>query len=155
MFFIDLYFGLPALNRQTSFCYGAIRNTGNNPMVLLLLVPSDLLFQLNVSGVVSDAETGRPLAGANVIVNDTDLGVAADSDGNFTIEGVEAGASITASMIGYEDVEMYADSEEVSFQLTRIAIEMSELEVLASRAGENTPVAYTNVSKEDLNIGVS
>ncbi len=107
---------------------------------------------ITVSGTVTDSQTGKPLAGANIIVDDTELGAAADSDGNYTIENVETGASVTASVIGYEDQQLYADSETLDFQLSSIAIEMSELEVLASRAGENTPVAYTNVTKEDLNL---
>ena len=31
---------------------------------------------------------GKPIAGANVIVEDTDLGSATDEEGNFTIEDV-------------------------------------------------------------------
>ena len=41
-------------------CIRDSRNTGNNPMVLLLLVPSDLLFQLNVSGEYEINETFLP-----------------------------------------------------------------------------------------------
>ena len=105
---------------------------------------------LNISGTVTDASSGKALAGANIIVDGTELGAAADESGTYTIEGVETGASITASMIGYEDEVLYADEETVDFSLVQIAIEMSALEVLASRAGENTAVAYTNVTKEDL-----
>ena len=31
---------------------------------------------------------GKAVAGANVVVDETDLGAAADEDGKFTIEGV-------------------------------------------------------------------
>jgi Outer membrane receptor for ferrienterochelin and colicins len=55
-------------------------------------------------------------------------------------------------MIGYEDQTLYADQKTIEFALNSSAVEMSELEVLASRAGENTPVAYTNVSKEELSL---
>ena len=113
------------------------------------MVNSDEL--ITVSGTVSD-EGGRALAGANVFVDGTENGAATDEEGKFIIESVEVGASITASMIGYDDQNQYADSEEVNFVLTMVAIEMNELEVLASRAGENTPVAYTNITKEDLSL---
>ena len=105
----------------------------------------------NLVGSVMDG-SGSPLAGANVVVDDTENGAATDEDGKFVIEGVEAGASVTASMIGYEDQTLFADSEELNFSLTTITIQMSDIEVLASRAGENTPVAYTNISKEELNL---
>ena len=50
---------------------------------------------LTISGVVKDA-SGQPIAGANVIVKDTDLGSATDEDGNFTIEDVSPGSELTA-----------------------------------------------------------
>ena len=43
----------------------------------------------NISGVVIDASTGKVVAGANVIVEGTDLGSAADEDGRYIIEGLE------------------------------------------------------------------
>ena len=91
-----------------------------------------------ISGAVTDASSGKPIAGANVIVDEGDLGAAADGDGKYTIEGVSAGASVTASAIGYEDLTLFADQEELNFELSPMAVEMSELEVLASRASEKT-----------------
>ena len=43
----------------------------------------------SISGTVTDLESGRPVAGANVVVDDSDLGAAADEDGKFIIEGVQ------------------------------------------------------------------
>jgi hypothetical protein len=105
---------------------------------------------MTLIGTVTDGSTGQAIAGANIIVDDTELGAAADEDGKFSIEDVEAGSSITASAIGYEDVTLYADQSELSFELFFSAVQMSELEVLASRASEKTPIAYTDVSKEDI-----
>ena len=106
--------------------------------------------KLTVSGVVTDSKTGKPLAGANIIVDDTDLGAAADDAGTFSVEGVSVGASITVSMIGYEDSNVFADQEELNISMVAKAVEMSELEVLASRASEKTAVAYTDVTKEQI-----
>ena len=106
---------------------------------------------ITITGTVS-SESGRPLAGANVVVDGTDLGAATDGDGIYTIESVEVGVSVTATMIGYEDQVLYADQEQLDFSLASSVIEMNALEVLASRAGENTPVAYTNITKEELNL---
>ena len=57
--------------------------------------------ETTVSGTVTDAATGDALVGANVVVEGTDLGDAADANGNYSIVNVPAGATITASMIGY------------------------------------------------------
>ena len=107
---------------------------------------------MTLNGKITDANSGRIIAGANVVVDGTEMGAASDEDGMYSIEGVEVGSSVTASVIGYEDVTLYADSETLDFSLTTTIIEMSSLEVLASRAGENTPVAYTNITKEELSL---
>ena len=104
---------------------------------------------ITITGTVNDTN-GNALAGANVVVDETDLGAASDGEGSYTIEGVEVGASVTATMIGYEDETAYADGETLDFSLNAVVIELNALEVLASRAGDNTPVAYTNISKTDL-----
>ena len=62
-----------------------------------------------MSGSVIDASTGKAVAGANVVVDETDLGAAADEDGKFTIEGVQSGSGVTASAMGYDDLTLYAD----------------------------------------------
>ena len=105
---------------------------------------------ISISGVVKDASSGNAIAGANVIVEGTDLGSATDEDGNFTIEDVSPGSELTASVIGYENQSIYADTENVVFELNREVLEMSQLEVLASRAGDKTAVAYTDVNKEEI-----
>ena len=55
-----------------------------------------------VRGTVSSAD-GQPLAGANVVIDGTAKGGATDSDGRYTILGVDAGTySVTVSYIGYQ-----------------------------------------------------
>jgi outer membrane cobalamin receptor len=104
---------------------------------------------MTVSGTVTDAATGAALSGANVVVDGTNNGAAADANGAFTINNVPNGATLTASMIGYADASMSA-SGTVNFRLSGSALEMTGLEVIASRADERTPVAYTNVTAADM-----
>ncbi len=104
---------------------------------------------ITIKGTVS-SQSGAGLAGANVFVEGTDLGAATDENGQYSIEGVSVGSSVIASMIGYEDMSLFADAEELNFELISKAIKMSELEVLASRASEKTAVAYSDVSKDEL-----
>jgi len=114
-------------------------------------ITSILFAQVTISGTVTDASTGDALDGANIVVEGTELGAAADAYGAFTINDVPDGATISASMIGYEDASADA-ARIVNFALTSTTIEMSSLEVLASRAGKKTPVAYTNISKADMEV---
>jgi iron complex outermembrane recepter protein len=108
---------------------------------------------MNLSGTVFDSETGKPIAGANIIVEDSDLGAAADEEGKYTIEGAESGVSITASAIGYEDLTLFADSASLDFSLNEKVLELGALDVIAPKAKfRETPVAFSDVSKEELEL---
>ncbi len=59
-----------------------------------------------ISGKVVDAETGEALAGVNVIVSGTNLGAAADLEGNFNVLRVPPGIyTVRATMIGYKEIQ--------------------------------------------------
>ncbi|MEN8137198.1 MAG: TonB-dependent receptor [Bacteroidota bacterium] len=60
-----------------------------------------------ISGVITDKATGETLIGANVVVEGTSIGVAADLDGSYTITGVTPGDYILwVSYIGYADAKI-------------------------------------------------
>jgi len=108
----------------------------------------------SVSGTVAD-ETGSPLAGANVVVEGTDLGAASLEDGTYSIKLDVGSYTVTASVIGHESSTKsvdVSDDVKLDFSLAVSAVEMSALEVLASRAGEKTPVAHTTLVKQTLNF---
>ena len=127
-------------------------------LLVLVMVPALALAQGSIAGTVTDSDTGDALPGANVIVTGQPYGGASDLTGAFVIEGVAAGNySVSASVIGYETVSLSAQVANgvvttLNFALSSQALEMSALEVLASRADRNTPVAYTNVSKEEMEV---
>ena len=52
---------------------------------------------LTITGIVTNASTGH---GRNVLIDDGDLGSAADEDGRYIIEGVSQGATVTVTAIG-------------------------------------------------------
>lgn len=123
-------------------------------ILMVLVLPFALFAQNTVTGTVTDAKTGNDLPGANVVVGGTTMGAAADADGYFVIEDVPNGTyTLTASVIGYENGNAtitLPGAGSVDFALTTSALELSALEVFASRATRNTPVAYSNISKEAL-----
>ena len=120
--------------------------------VIFFTLPLMLWAQsVTVTGTVKDAGTGEALAGANVVVEGTSMGAATDASGSFTINNVPTGSKVTASMIGYGSQTLSAGAN-LNFTLEPEAVEMTGLEVLASRADEKTPVAYTNVSKADMEV---
>jgi|APSaa5957512493_1039668.scaffolds.fasta_scaffold01761_5 outer membrane cobalamin receptor len=127
-------------------------------LLVLVMVPALALAQGTISGSVTDGNTGDALPGANVIVDGQPYGGASDLSGAFAIEGVPAGNyTVTASVIGYESVTLSVQvangvTTTLNYALSSQALEMSDIEVLASRADANTPVAYTNISKEEMEV---
>lgn len=105
---------------------------------------------ITVTGTVQ-SESGAGIAGANIVVDDTDIGAASDETGEFSIDGVMVGSSLTISVIGYAEQSVFVDnSDPLSITLVAEVVEFSDIEVLASRASEKTAVAYTDVTKEQI-----
>ncbi len=80
------------------------RNSELWPVVLLFFAVSSALAQTGrIRGRVTDAETGEPLVGANVIIQGTLLGSATDANGEYLISNVPVGKqTIEVSYIGYQ-----------------------------------------------------
>jgi len=112
------------------------------------------LFAQSIVGTIVDVDS-NPLEGANVVVLGTDLGGVSDNTGAFSINVSEGTYDVVASFIGYSSITKSVVVEGVStleFVLDFDVVSLSDVEVLASRASETTPVAYTNVSKEEMEV---
>jgi outer membrane cobalamin receptor len=113
------------------------------------------LFAQSIVGVVNSGE--NPLIGANVAVEGTDKGGVTDNSGKYIIDiGAEGTFTLTASFIGYSpatlDVVVGDIVGTLNFDLEENVLTMSALEVLASRADETTPVAYTTIDKAEMEV---
>jgi iron complex outermembrane recepter protein len=133
----------------------------SNLLLFAILIPlsaqddfsDEKVQELTLSGTVLDASSGKPIAGANIIVEDNDNGAAADEDGKYMIEGVQSGSNVTASAIGYGNLTLYADSSELVFSLIQTVLDFGALDVIAPKATfRETPVAFSDVSKEELEL---
>ncbi|MFH1196199.1 MAG: TonB-dependent receptor [bacterium] len=86
-----------------------------------------------ISGKVTDAATGEPLIGVNVVIEGTSLGAATDFEGEYYILNISPGVyTVKASYIGYngssmEGVRVKVDlTTKVDFQLSSTAIQIGE-----------------------------
>ena len=79
-----------------------------NTLTFLIAFQFVLLFSSSIgsiTGLVIDADTHQPLIGANVMLIETELGCASDTDGKFSISNIPVGSyTVSISMIGYESV---------------------------------------------------
>jgi len=125
-------------------------------MMMTLLTPM-MLFAQSVTGTVT-SEAGDPLPNANVVVVGTDMGTISDETGTFVLDLGAGSYTITATVIGFKPQSQMVQVNEgdsdlmMAFVLPLNVIELSDVEVLASRADDKTPVAYTTVSKEELEV---
>jgi iron complex outermembrane receptor protein len=130
---------------------------------ILLLPAVWLCAQSQISGTVND-ETSQPVPGATVQIVRLSKLVTTNENGQFTLEVSSSGVyKVKVSAIGYPSqekaVEVKGGSAEVAFQLDPNigSLEITESAIVeATQADERTPMAYTNVSEEEiekLNIG--
>ena len=124
-----------------------------NLLLLMQLMVIAALGQYTISGKVTGK--GESLAGASVIITNTFYGVSSGRDGKFEFTNLKKGSyNIRASFIGYEKKEIIVNIPEdknVIIDLKPLTIMTGEVIVEATRAKDRTPVAHTNISKEDIN----
>jgi iron complex outermembrane recepter protein len=114
------------------------------------------VFQNNgsaIKGKVTDIN-GSPLPGAGITIENTLLGVHADSEGIYSLSVPKEGVYILRfSFVGCESQirEIRIKGETVlNIALLAKSVMTEEVFVSATRAGEHTPMSYTTVTKEDI-----
>jgi len=95
----------------------------------------------SISGTVTD-ENGNGLAGANVTVDGTNLGAAADASGSYSINGVSTGSyTVSASFIGYntasKSVRVSDGGGSANFSLSVDALAGGDVFVTGTRSAES------------------
>lgn len=114
-----------------------------------------------ITGVVTDAENGEPLPGANVVLLNTSLGTSTGVEGQYALKGVPAASyTMKVTFIGYEsDTQSIAlDSGEsltVDVALKAQPFVGDEVVVTGTKQTEkllDAPVQIEAISAEDLDV---
>jgi len=112
----------------------------------------------SIKGKITDATTGEGLIGANVLLEGTSMGSAADMDGNFSIPGVPAGAyNMKVSYIGYKTMVMKIQLKEgehlvKNIKLEAVGITGKEVVVTAQASGQNSAINQQIASDKIVNV---
>ncbi len=103
----------------------------------LLLAVSMLLFfhfclaQLKqVSGKITNAKSGLPIAGATITAKQSTTATISGTDGSFTISVKSGEKELTVTYIGFADATVPVTGTEVSVQLTETAQNLNEVVVI-------------------------
>lgn len=106
-------------------------------LLVLTTVNTTLIYaQSTVSGVVTDAQSGEPLTGVNIGLEDSRKGTFSDANGVYTLENInENSITLLFSVIGYEtkrvDVDFNGGStENVDVQLSKTFLNLEEVEIV-------------------------
>jgi iron complex outermembrane receptor protein len=105
-----------------------------------------------ITGRVTDAETGAPVVGANLLINRTLLGGSSDVRGRFTIRRIPAGLyDLRASCLGYRNevvrIKVQGDSTSaIAIALQPTVIPFEQVIVTGSRQQEDLQRAANSVS---------
>lgn len=88
----------------------------------------------SISGTVLEQETNEPLAGAQVFLIGTTIGIAANSDGSFILKNIPSGIfELSVSFLGYESASITFNTNsiepEYNFRLKPIVYELDEVTV--------------------------
>lgn len=127
---------------------------------LMLMIASHQLILAagSIRGTVTDATTGEPLFGANVIIAGTSLGAATDFDGEYRIHNVAAGTfTLKASYIGYEPItESVTLAEGVNLQfdikLKNVTVSTDDVIITAQAQGQNAAINQQLSSDNIVNV---
>jgi len=108
--------------------------------------------KVTVSGKIVD-KNQKILAGATVLVKETNQGLSSDLDGNFSFRLNKGFFTIQFSYIGFKTIEknVYLDKDKVvSIVLYEDDNVLDEVLVSAVRATSSIPVTFSNLSKKEL-----
>jgi len=101
--------------------------------------------QMEVTGTVTDAESGDPLPGVNIVIQGTTQGTTTDMDGNYTIEA-PADATLIFSFVGYQQQAIQVESRnEINVALQQAVTELEEV----------VAIGYGSAKRKDLTSSIS
>lgn len=127
--------GIPAM--LLSFKADAQRIIKKNPTVKVMDTQSkgkSLFIPAKTLNGSITGEDGNPVPYASVIVKETQRGVAADSNGVFTMQLMSHEKNIIITAVGYEKVELNVDSIAAGIKMKATAAEAVELSTITCRS---------------------
>lgn len=129
-------------------------------LIMLVFVQFSVAQQMGkISGTIIDSETGDPIVGANIFLEETTLGASSDLDGNFVILRVPEGQySLVVSVIGYTDVRVNkltiksGQTKKLDIALKPEILSATEVIEVTARALTNTEASLLKLRQKSVSV---
>jgi iron complex outermembrane recepter protein len=121
-------------------------------LLVLQLICLSSIANTFIYGIVTGIE-GKPLIGANVVIEGSFSGTATNADGRFRLNVRDGQYGLRVSHIGYETVSHVVNvsgETRLDISLDPLAYLGEEVIVSATRAHSKVPMAYTDVSRSEI-----
>jgi len=109
------------------------------PFIFLFITSISFGQTSRISGIITDAETGETLIGANIYIRETGQGMATDGNGYYVLDNLEQNSkTLVVSFLGFEQVEIHLElepgiSRKIDISLKHDVIALGEIEVSAEK----------------------
>lgn len=122
-------------------------------VILIFGITGAVFAQSDIRGTVTEAGSGEPIIGANLLLMGTNQGNATDLNGEYVIRNVQPGTyTLRVSSVGFvtitEEITVGSSDMELDFEMEMTSASLTSMEVFASRSDQTTPVAFSDVNKE-------
>jgi len=121
---------------------------------LLILTSAIGFAQFSISGKIADSQSGEPLPGANIIINNTLLATTSGNDGSFLFEKLKVGDyTLKVTFIGYSAVRRTVNvthDVKVDFNLEPMVYVSDEVIITAIRAGNGNPATNQTMDAQQI-----
>lgn len=100
-------------------------------LFVLLCTFANAIVQEQVTGTVSDSESGETLPGVSVLIRGTTIGTTTDIEGRYSLSVPDRDAVLVFSFVGYETLEVPIEGRSViDIELTSVALDLDEVVVV-------------------------
>jgi iron complex outermembrane receptor protein len=110
--------------------------------------------QVTISGTVRDHDSGKPMPGANITIENTFISSATTNDGQYKIKVQKSGKwTMKVSYMGYQPavrICRLVHDTIIDFDMLTSVILGEEVNIIATRAQEKTPTTYSSMNQVEI-----
>lgn len=127
-----------------------------NKLFLLFIILSNILFCSNISGYIRDFDTNETLIGANVYIQEIQIGSSTDKDGYFIILNLQPKKyNLMISYLGYEtqivtiDIK---DNKSIDIKMKKSPLELNEIKVTDDNIDKSFSMSSSQISLQSIQL---